>query len=201
MDVHHSVNECPLCILYKNHEKKCCTRSGVTRCTLFYLSLPGPYVPVRVTRGALDAHHYTYAPSRCRSSQCRRTFILLSLSLWNDLGDPVFDGVGLADCKSKANAFFGLAALSHFVSYTVFPLSSFILLVGIVELESSDWRPSQYHGTFIPSQWACGTILQTLYLMVWDWRVSRAGPMFLYWPKFLSPFLSSTVFPFSSFLL
>ena len=55
--------------------------------------LPVPYVPVRVTRGALIAHRYTYAPPRCRTSQYRRTFIPLSVSLWNDLVDPVFDGV------------------------------------------------------------------------------------------------------------
>ena len=29
----------------------------------------------------------------------------LSVSLWNDLADPVFDGVGLAGFKSRANAF------------------------------------------------------------------------------------------------
>ena len=28
-----------------------------------------------------------------------------STALWNDLSDPVFDGVGLADFKSRANAF------------------------------------------------------------------------------------------------
>ena len=68
-------------------------------------ALPGPYVPVRVTRGALVAHQYTYAPPRCRTSQYRRTFVPLSVSLWNDLADPVFDGVGLASFKSRANAF------------------------------------------------------------------------------------------------
>ena len=26
--------------------------------------------------------------------------------------------------------------------------------------------------------------------MVWDWRVSRAGPMLLYWPKLLYPYYS-----------
>ena len=52
-----------------------------------------PYVPVRVTRGALVAHRYTYAPPRCRTSQYRSSFVTLSLSLWNDLADPVFDGV------------------------------------------------------------------------------------------------------------
>ena len=68
-------------------------------------ALPVPYVPVRVTRGALIAHRYTYAPPRCRTSQFRRTFIPLSVSLWNDLVDPVFDGVGLAGFKSRSNAF------------------------------------------------------------------------------------------------
>ena len=37
----------------------------------------------------------------------------LSVSLWNDLANPVFDGVGLAGFKSRANAFlWALAALS-----------------------------------------------------------------------------------------
>ena len=68
-------------------------------------ALPGPYVPVRVTRGALVAHRYTYAPPRCRTSHSSRTFIFLSVSLWNDLANPVLDGVGLAGFKNKANVF------------------------------------------------------------------------------------------------
>ena len=68
-------------------------------------SLPGPYVPVRVTRGALVAHRYTYALPRCRTSQYHMTFVLLSVSLWNGLAGPVFDGVGLAGFKSRANVF------------------------------------------------------------------------------------------------
>ena len=61
-----------------------------------YCALREPYVPARVTRCAVIAHRYTYAHPRCRTSQFRMTFIPLSVSLWNDLGDPVFDGVGLA---------------------------------------------------------------------------------------------------------
>ena len=68
-------------------------------------ALPGQYVPVRVTRSALVAHRYTYAPLRCRTLQCNRTFIPLSVSLWNDHANPVIDGVGLAGFKSRANAF------------------------------------------------------------------------------------------------
>ena len=53
----------------------------------------------------VTVYRYTYAPPRCRTSQYRRNFISLSVSLWSDLGDPVFDRVGLAGLKSKANAF------------------------------------------------------------------------------------------------
>ena len=59
-------------------------------------ALPGPYVPVRATCGALVAHRYTYAPPRCKTSEYRRSFIPLSVSLWDDLADPVFDGMGRA---------------------------------------------------------------------------------------------------------
>ena len=68
-------------------------------------TLPLPYVPARVARGALVAHRHSFAPPRCRTSQYRRTFVPLSMSLWNDLGDHVFDGVRLAGFKSRANAF------------------------------------------------------------------------------------------------
>ena len=44
-----------------------------------------PYVPVRVTRGVVIAHRYTYAPPRCRTSQYGRTFIPLPVYLCNDL--------------------------------------------------------------------------------------------------------------------
>ena len=59
-------------------------------------------MPAHVTRGALVAHRHSFAPPRCRTSQYRRIFVLLSVSLWNDLSDPVFDGVGLAGFKSRA---------------------------------------------------------------------------------------------------
>ena len=68
-------------------------------------ALPGPYVSVQVTCCPLIAHWYTYAPPRCRTSQYNRTFIPLSVSFWNDLANPVFDGVGLASFKSRASAF------------------------------------------------------------------------------------------------
>ena len=48
--------------------------------------------------------------------------------LWNDLGDPVFDGVGLAGFKSGGNAFM-LAESALFLSPTIFFFSSFHGLV------------------------------------------------------------------------
>ena len=95
-DLSHCRSVAVLCMLYKircNPKHPLCG------------ALPVPYVPVWVTRGALIAHRYTFAPPRCRTSQYRRTFIPLSVSLWNDLADPVFDGVGLAGFKSRSNAF------------------------------------------------------------------------------------------------
>ena len=51
-----------------------------------------------------------------------------------------------------------------------------------------------------PSQCPCVTILLTLYLMVWDCWVSKAGSMLIYWPNLLYLFLSSTVFSYLFFL-
>ena len=44
-------------------------------------------------------------------------------------------------------------------------------------------RTSQYRRTFFSSQSLSGTIWFTPYLMVWDWRVSRADPMTFCWPS------------------
>ena len=66
-------------------------------------ALPLPYVPARVTRGALVAHKNSFVPPRCRTSQYCRTFVHLSVFLWNDLSDPVFDGVGPVGFKNRAN--------------------------------------------------------------------------------------------------
>ena len=61
-------------------------------------------MPSRVTRGALDAHKHSFALPRSRTYQYRIE-VPFSMSLGNDLSDTLFDGVGLAGFKSKANAF------------------------------------------------------------------------------------------------
>ena len=95
-DLAHRRSVAVLCVLYKIRCNPMHPLSG---------ALPVPYVPVRVTRGAVIGHRYTYERPRCRTSQYSITFIPWSVSLWNDLSDPVFDGVGLAGFKSRANAF------------------------------------------------------------------------------------------------
>ena len=113
------------------------------RCTPMhplYGALPVPYVPVRVIRGTVVAHWYTYAFPRCRTSQYHRTFIPLCVSLWNDKGDPVFAGVGLVGFKSRARAFLLASLFAPFLFHTVFRFSPLILLAGIVGLGSSDWQ-------------------------------------------------------------
>ena len=99
-DLAHRLSVIVLCMLYK---------IGCNPMHPLYGVRPVSYVPVRVTRFTVIAHRYSYAPPRCRTSQYRWTFILLSVSLWNDLSD--------------------------------------------------------------------------LGLIVWDWQVSRAGPMPFYWPS------------------
>ena len=61
-----------LCMLY---------RSGVTRCTHFLVHYMCHHVPVQVKRIGLVVHWYTYTRA-----------MPLSVTLWNDLSDPVFDG-------------------------------------------------------------------------------------------------------------
>ena len=94
-DISHRRSVAVLCMLYKIRCNPVHPINGTP---------PGPYVPARVTRGALVAHRYTYAPFRCRTLQYSRTFIPFSVSLWNDLANPIFDGVRLAGFKSRANA-------------------------------------------------------------------------------------------------
>ena len=71
-DIAHRRSVAVLCMLYK------------IRCNPMHPlndALPGPYMPVRVTRGALITHRYTYAPPRCRTSQYLMTFVHLSVFL------------------------------------------------------------------------------------------------------------------------
>ena len=95
-DISHRPSVAVMCMLYKI---RCNPMNPLND------AVPGPYVPVLVTCGALVAHRYTYASPCYRTSQYRRIFVSLSVSLWNYLAYPIFDGVRLAGFKSRANAF------------------------------------------------------------------------------------------------
>ena len=44
-------------------------------------------------------------------------------------------------------------------------------------------EPRSIARLLFPCQYLCGTILVTPCSMVWDWQVSREGPMPFYWPS------------------
>ena len=85
-----------LCMLFKINSNPLHPLSSALHC---------PYVPARVSRGALIANRQSFGPPCSRTSQYRITFVLPSVSLSNELGDPVFDGMGLASFKSSVNVF------------------------------------------------------------------------------------------------
>ena len=49
-------------------------------------------------------------------------------------------------------------------------------------------EPRSIAGLLFPFQYLFGTILVTPYSMVWEWRVSRAWPIPIYWPSCSLPF-------------
>ena len=116
----HRRSVAELCMLFNIKSNQMYPLSG---------ALPLRYVPACVTRGALVAHRHSFSPPRCKTSQYCRSFVPLSVSLWNDLSDSVFDGVGVAGFKSRANAFLLAWSALSFLSPTVFSFPSFQDLV------------------------------------------------------------------------
>ena len=65
--------------------------------------------------------------------------------------------------------------------------------------EPPHWKTSHYRRTFVPLSVSLWKDLANPYLKVWDWQVSREGPMIFYWPMLLYPYYSLLLFfPFSS---
>ena len=62
------------------------------------------YVVSHVTCGAFVAQWRSFTPPCHRTSTYCWTIVPLSVSQWNDLNNPAFDGAGLADNKSRSNA-------------------------------------------------------------------------------------------------
>ena len=87
-DLSHLRSVAVLCMLYKI---RCSPKHPLCG------AQPVPYVPVR-------CFHRTsvyFCTSPLQNLAVPQDFIPLSVSLWNDLVGPVFDGVGLADFKSR----------------------------------------------------------------------------------------------------
>ena len=70
-------------------------------------ALPGPYVPVRGTRGALWSHIGIHILLLAAGLRCTGGHLFPShaMSLWNGLEDLVFVGVRLVGFKSRDNVF------------------------------------------------------------------------------------------------
>ena len=121
-DIAHRSSVAVLCMLYKI---RC------TRCTLF-MSLYLGRMCLCGLHVVLWSHMSLFA------AEPRSTGGLHSLVsfLWTDLRDHAFEGVGLSCFTSRAHAFLLAELLAPLLSPTVFPFSSFILLVGIVGLGS-----------------------------------------------------------------
>ena len=84
------------------------------------------YLAVRVTRGALVAHWYTYAPPRSRSAQYCITIIHLSVTLWNDLDDLYSMVWDWRVSKSRDNASLLTYAARSLLVFHCFPFLLFL---------------------------------------------------------------------------
>ena len=100
-------------------------------------AIPGPHVPVLVTCGGLVAHtyahilKYTYAPPCCRTLQYSRTFIPLSMSLWNDFLPPYSMVLLTGGFQKHGQCFFiGLSSSIPTIDFFDFPLSLLSVYIG-----------------------------------------------------------------------
>ena len=137
-------------------------RSGAELCMLFEIksnpmhplsgALPLPYVPDRVTRGALVAHRHSFTPPRCRASQYRRTFVPLPVSLWNDLSDPVFVWCAIGGFQEQSQCFpvgmiYFFFFLSYYFIFFLIPFMGWLCGVGVFGLiECSHSLPALHSG-------------------------------------------------------
>ena len=108
------------CMLYKIRFNPMPPLNGV---------LSRPYVPVRVTRGALVEHRYTYGAASLHKLAVPKDFYSLNFPSGTILlTPPAFDGMGLAGFKSRENAFYWPTLLYPYYSIQLFfPFSSFCL--------------------------------------------------------------------------
>ena len=77
-----------------------------------YGALPVPYVLVRVHVALRLQIGTLMCLLTAEPLSIAGLLFPFSVSLWNDLSDPIFDGVGLTGFKSRANAFL-MVTIAH----------------------------------------------------------------------------------------
>ena len=103
------------------------------------------------------AHWYTYGTPRCRTSQYCRTFIPLSVSLWNDLADLYSTVWGWRVSRAEPTVlFYCPKQLYPSLSSTIFPflfflsigwycVAGFFGLIGCRSLSSTLAQPTYFN--------------------------------------------------------
>ena len=97
----------------------CCIRPGVTRCIHLMMHYLDRMCSEGNTRCPGLTSVYLCATS-LQNLAVPQDFCSLSVSLWNYLADPMFDGVRLAGFKSRANAFLLPTLLYPYYSLLLF---------------------------------------------------------------------------------
>ena len=117
------VNLLQLCMLYKIGCNPMHPLDG---------ALPGPYVPVRITRGTLVSHRYTYPPPRCKILQYRSSFVLLS-DLLGRFCRPRIRWCGTGGFQEQCQCFFirlscSIPTIEQLRPSTIFPFLFFLYI-------------------------------------------------------------------------
>ena len=129
--------------------------------------------------------------------RCFRGFVLPVLEYWS------------AGWCSAADTHLKLLSGARFLTEVVFVCDlahrrSVAVLCMLYKIRCNPVHPlnGALPGPYVPVRVSPRTLLVTPYSMVWDLRVSVAGPMLFYWPKLLYPYYSQLYsFSLSSFWL
>ena len=109
----------------------CCIRSGVKRCSCLMMH----YLNHMYQCGYMwcpGRTSVTYVLPRCQTLQYSKTFVNLSVSLWNDLAEPVFDCVGLQASRAGPMLFISPSCsiptiVFYYFSHSLLPVYRLVL--------------------------------------------------------------------------
>ena len=118
----------------------------VTMCTLF---IDAHKEGAPVTRCCLVTHRCTYAPLRCRTSQSCRTFISLSVSLWNILVTSYSMVRGWRVLRAEHCFSIGLSGFPNFclIFFSLYLISFIVLILWVWGLRTFGYHslPALYY--------------------------------------------------------